>query len=94
MSNWIHVVGSQGSHSERGRTHLWNGRRKGRSLWCWIEVRDIGMNSSLARLLYGGVYIEEHARAVSIDLAKILFSRMISSAKQGRDDSGIGAKEV
>lgn len=52
------------------------------------------MNSSLSSLLYGGVYIEEHALAVSIDLAKILFSPMISSAKEGRDDSGIRAKEV
>ena len=65
---------------------------EGRSLWCWIEIRDIGMNSSLSRLLYGGVYNEERALVVSI--AKILFSRMISSAKEGRDDSGIGAKEV
>lgn len=52
------------------------------------------MNSSLSKLLYGGVYKEERALAVSRDLAKILFSRMIPSAKEGRDDSGIGAKEV
>ena len=45
MSKCVDVVGSQSSHCERRGIQIWHGGRQERTLWGWVRIESIGINS-------------------------------------------------